>query len=140
MHKIAVVSGAPMIAELMQRFEEASIDAMSATERNVLELHVGGVLSASIWVKDVEDVPRAREIFREVQAERTVERTAVVCPGCSYDLRGHSGETTCPECGVDITAPQPDQQCPQCHEVVPYGFELCWNCEADLRDRNQRDA
>ena len=125
-----------MVSELMRRLEEASIDAMCATERNVLELHVGGALSVSIWVKDAEDVPRAREIFRAVQAQRTVIR----CPGCGYDLRGHSGETACPECGEDITAVQPDKPCPQCHEAVPPAFEICWNCGADLQVGKQRDA
>ncbi len=125
-----------MVSELMRRPEEASIDAFSVVERAVGELYLGGAPSVSIWVKDANHMLQAREIFREVQ----VQQTELRCPRCGYELRGHSGEATCPECGEDTTAKAPDRPCPQCHEAVPHDFEICWNCGADLRVPNRRDA
>ncbi len=125
-----------MVTELMRRLEEASIDSFSVIERDVLELYFGATPSVSIWVKDAEHLPRARELFREVLAQRT----ELKCVVCGYNLRGHSGEGTCPECGEDTTAKAPDRPCPQCHEAVPHDFEVCWNCGADLRVPDQRDT
>ena len=125
-----------MVDELMRRLEEASIGAFCATERTVGEIYLGGPPSVSVWIKDSEQGTRAGEILREVQAQRTTPR----CPKCGYDLRGHSGDTTCPECGDRLTAKATDRQCPRCHEAVPRDFEICWNCGADLRARNERDA
>ncbi len=129
-HKLTVVSNTPMLEVLMRRLEEASIDALSATERAAAELYSGGALSVSVWITSAQDLERASEIFREVQAQQTRIR----CPNCQYDLRGHTGRSTCPECGHDLTAPSPDVECPKCGEAVPAGFELCWNCGEDMPD------
>jgi DNA-directed RNA polymerase subunit RPC12/RpoP len=61
------------------------------------------------------------------------QQTSIHCPHCGYDLRGHTGRSICPECGRDLTAPAPDVECPKCGEAVPAGFDVCWNCGAEVR-------
>ena len=136
MHKLTVLSSAPMLEGLMGRLEEASIDAFSTTEHSAVELYSGGGSSVSVWIKSAQDLERASEILREVQAQQTRLR----CSHCQYDLRGHTGRSTCPECGHDLTAQSPDVECPECGEAVPAGFELCWNCGEDMPDPRHRDA
>jgi ribosomal protein S27AE len=117
-----------MVDALMQRLEEASIDASCAEERTVGELYLGGAPTVTIWVARADDLERAGQILREVEAERTDAK----CPSCAYDLTGHSGRTVCPECGHDLHAPKPDVACPQCGEAIPADFEVCWSCGADV--------
>ncbi len=135
-HKLTVVSNTPMLEVLMRRLEEAKIDAFSATERAAGELFSGGELSVGVWVKSAQDLERASEILRELQAQRTCIR----CPNCQCDLRGHTARSTCPECGHDLPAPLPDVECPDCGKAGPAGFERCWNCEESLPDPIQKPS
>ena len=136
MHKLTVLANSPLIQELMRRLEDGSIDAFSATERAITEIYGGSAPSVSVWIAEAKDLERAREILREVQAQSSGHRS----PGCDYDLRGHGGEATCPECGRSVTAAAPDVPCPRCHEEVPAGFQICWNCGADLQASQEREA
>ncbi len=136
LQKLTVLPSAPMVQELMRRLHEASIEASCATERSIAEIYVGSAPSVAIWIANAEDVDRARQVLREVQAQRTNIR----CPSCHYELRGHAGATTCPECGESMTASAPDVTCSHCGECVPADFEICWNCGGDLGAPEQRDA
>ena len=73
-----------MVTELMRRLEEASIDAFSVIERDVVELHAGGTLSVSIWVKDAGQVLRAArycEKFGRSEQCSGVQAAATTCAG-----------------------------------------------------------
>ena len=90
----------------------------------------GGSLLVTIWIADDADPMLARQIV-DREKNRTVENH---CPGCGYDLRGHSGETRCPECGRAVRAPVTSMTCPKCSELSPGTFDVCWKCGADLDD------
>jgi len=135
-HKLTVLSNAPMVQELMRRLDEASIDAFTAPERGIGEIYTGLATSLGVWIAEAEDLDRAARILREVRAQQTFIR----CPHCDYDLRGHAGEATCPECGRMLSAPAPDVECPACGEAVPAGFDICWNCGGTMPPPERRDA
>jgi len=127
-HKLVVLTSGPMVDELVRRLEDASIAASIASERSAAEVYTGMTPSVSVFIASDDDLERAVEILRDVQAQQTRVR----CPQCLYDLHGHTGRTTCPECAYDLSAPAPDVECPACGEAVPPSFEVCWSCGASL--------
>jgi hypothetical protein len=136
LHKLAVIRDEPVVGELMRCLEEAGIEAVCHGEANIGATYFGGAPWVAVWIKDPGDMERATQILRDVQAQRTFAR----CPGCGYDLRGHTGETACPECGLELTAGCPEVECPHCGELVPGDFEVCWNCGAEVPAPGDRDA
>jgi hypothetical protein len=125
-----------MVQALMRRLDEVSIDATVTTEYGAMESELGGELPLTIWVVDPRDWERALQILRDECANRT----AIRCPNCGYDLRGHTGKGACPECGNVITAPTPEIICAHCGESLPATFELCWSCGGSVSPSANRDA
>lgn len=128
MYKLTILRNAPMIHDLMQRLEDASIKSTSAPDVGFGEIEFGAGPSTVVWIDDEKDRDRASEILREMQARYSVRK----CPHCECDLRDHAGEATCPECGHDLDTPTADIEC-ECGEKVPAHFEVCWSCGRELR-------
>jgi len=136
LHKLAVFRSSPMVQAVMRRLDEASIDAICTTEYGTMESQSGGELPVIVWIANPQDMQRASQIVQDEWANSTATR----CPSCDYDLRGHAGKVKCPECGTRVTAPAPDLICAQCGEPISAGFDVCWQCGAEVSSSGGRDA
>ena len=136
MNKLCEVGSPAQAVEILARLDEASIPAEVTHS-------VGAVLfrranrfnsqnSSIIWIRDVDDLPRAMEIADDV---RSIQLEAEHCPACGYDLEGHLAEGCCPECGGPVNPPDDvTLPCARCGEENPTNFETCWSCGKSVDD------
>jgi predicted Zn-ribbon and HTH transcriptional regulator len=142
MHKLCEVDSPAMAGEILSRLDAESIVAeVTHTHSANLFRHVQAFRSqvaSTIWIRDIEDLPRAAEIEREV---RSIQMESEHCHRCGYDLEGHAGDGICPECGSEVT-PVDDEMmvCIACGEENPVNFETCWSCGSVITGEDPRSG
>ena len=142
MHKLCEVDSPAMAGEILSRLDADSIvaEVTHAHSANLLRhvLAFRSQVASTVWIRDIEDLPRAAEIERQV---RSIRMESERCRRCGYDLEGHGGDGICPECGSEVT-PVDDEMmvCIACGEGNPVNFETCWSCGSVITGEDPRSG